>query len=72
VDPREAVAGVDAVHTDVWTSMGQEVEAAKRRRVFRRYQVNSTLMATAAPGALFMHCLPAHRGEEVSCAFRPS
>jgi len=66
VDPREAVAGVEAVYADVWTSMGQEVEAAKRRRLFRPYQVNSTLMAAAAPGALFMHCLPAHRGEEVT------
>jgi ornithine carbamoyltransferase len=46
--------------------MGQEVEAAKRRRIFRPYQVTSTLMAAASPGALFMHCLPAHRGEEVS------
>jgi len=66
VNPHEAVAGVDAIYTDVWTSMGQEVEAAKRRRVFRPYQVNSALMAMAAPGALFMHCLPAHRGEEVT------
>jgi ornithine carbamoyltransferase len=65
-DPREAVSGADAVYTDVWTSMGQEVEAAKRRRLFRPYQVNSALMGTAARGALFMHCLPAHRGEEVS------
>jgi ornithine carbamoyltransferase len=65
-DPREAVAGADAVYTDVWTSMGKEVEAAKRRRIFKPYQVNSTLMAAAAPGALFMHCLPAHRGEEVT------
>jgi ornithine carbamoyltransferase len=65
-DPREAVAGVDAVYTDVWTSMGKEVEAAKRRRIFKPYQVNNALMATAAPGALFMHCLPAHRGEEVT------
>ena len=65
-DPREAVAGVDAVYTDVWTSMGQEVEAAKRRRIFRPYQVTSALMAAAAPGALFMHCLPARRGEDVS------
>jgi ornithine carbamoyltransferase len=65
-DPREAVAGVDAVYTDVWTSMGQEIEAAKRRRIFRPFQVTSALMAGAAPGALFMHCLPAHRGEEVS------
>jgi ornithine carbamoyltransferase len=46
--------------------MGKEIEAAKRRRLFRPYQVNSSLMAAAAPGALFMHCLPAHRGEEVS------
>ncbi len=66
VDPREALQGVDAVYTDVWTSMGQEVESAKRRRVFRQFQVNGALMAMAAPGALFMHCLPAHRGEEVS------
>lgn len=66
VDPREAVAGADAIYTDVWTSMGQEVEAAKRRRTFRPYQVDSALMAAAAPGALFMHCLPAHRGEEVT------
>ena len=65
-DPREAVSGADAVYTDVWTSMGQEVEAAKRRRLFRQYQVDSALMAAAAPCALFMHCLPAHRGEEVS------
>ena len=65
-DPREAVAGADAVYTDVWTSMGQEVEAAKRRRIFKPYQVNSALMAAATRGALFMHCLPAHRGEEVS------
>ena len=66
VDPREAVAGVDAVYTDVWASMGQEQEAAERRLAFRPFQVNSALMAAAAPGALFMHCLPAHRGEEVT------
>jgi ornithine carbamoyltransferase len=65
-DPREAVAGVDAVYTDVWTSMGKEIEAAKRRRLFRPYQVNAALMALTAPDALFMHCLPAHRGEEVT------
>jgi ornithine carbamoyltransferase len=65
-DPLEAVAGVDAVYTDVWTSMGEEVEAAERRRVFARYQVNPELMSNAAPDALFMHCLPAHRGEEVT------
>jgi len=65
-DPREAVAGADAVYTDVWTSMGQEQEAAARRQAFRPYQVDAALMAVAAPRALFMHCLPAHRGEEVT------
>ena len=62
VDPREAVKGADAVYTDVWTSMGQEVEAAERTKIFSRYQVNEALMARAKPDALFMHCLPAHRG----------
>jgi ornithine carbamoyltransferase len=66
VDPREAVAGVDAVYTDVWASMGEEAEAVERRRAFTPYQVTARLMAAAAPGALFMHCLPAHRGEEVT------
>ena len=65
-DPREAVAGADAVYTDVWTSMGQEQEARVRRRIFEPFQVNSALMGAARPGALFMHCLPAHRGEEVT------
>jgi ornithine carbamoyltransferase len=65
-DPAEAVAGVDAVYTDVWTSMGEEAEADQRRRIFARYQVNEQLMAAAAPHACFMHCLPAHRGEEVT------
>jgi ornithine carbamoyltransferase len=65
-DPVDAVAGADAVYTDTWTSMGQEQEAALRREVFRSYQVNESLMALAKPGALFMHCLPAHRGEEVT------
>ena len=65
-DPREAVRGVDAVYTDVWASMGEEHEAAARRAVFAPYQVNDTLMAAARPDALFLHCLPAHRGEEVT------
>jgi ornithine carbamoyltransferase len=65
-DPGHAVTGVDAVYTDVWTSMGEEAEAVERRRVFAPYQVNRALMAAAAPHALFMHCLPAHRGEEVA------
>ena len=65
-DPREAVAHADAVYTDVWTSMGQEAEAGTRNVVFQQYQVNSQLMDAASPGALFMHCLPAHRGEEVT------
>ena len=65
-DPREAVVGVDAVYTDVWTSMGEEAEAADRQQIFAPYQVNADLMGCAAPDAVFMHCLPAHRGEEVT------
>ena len=65
-DPADAVAGADAVYTDTWTSMGQEAEADVRRQVFAAYQVNDELMSLAKPGALFMHCLPAHRGEEVT------
>ena len=65
-DPYEAVAGADAIYTDVWTSMGQEDEAAQRRAAFAGYQVDAALMAVAGPSAVFMHCLPAHRGEEVS------
>jgi ornithine carbamoyltransferase len=65
-DPRAAVAGVDAVYTDAWASMGQEGEAELRAGIFPPYQVNAKLMAEAAPHAVFMHCLPAHRGEEVT------
>jgi ornithine carbamoyltransferase len=65
-DAADAVAGADVVYTDTWTSMGQEAEAAVRRQVFAPYQVDEELMAVARPGALFMHCLPAHRGEEVT------
>jgi len=65
-EPHAAVAGVDAVYTDAWASMGQEQEAAERAQIFPPYQVNRALMAEAAPHAVFMHCLPAHRGEEVT------
>jgi len=65
-DPRAAVAGVDAIYTDAWASMGQEGEAELRAGIFPPYQVNQKLMAEAAPHAVFMHCLPAHRGEEVT------
>lgn len=65
-DPMEAAQGVDLVATDVWASMGQEEEQRKRRLAFADYQVTKALMAQADPNALFMHCLPAHRGEEVS------
>ncbi|MGH9157428.1 MAG: ornithine carbamoyltransferase [Acidimicrobiales bacterium] len=64
--PEEAVDGADAVSTDVWASMGQEAEATARRRSFEGYTVDEALMARAAPGAAFLHCLPAHRGEEVT------
>ncbi|MFN0091811.1 MAG: ornithine carbamoyltransferase [Acidimicrobiales bacterium] len=64
--PAEAVAGADVVYTDVWTSMGQEGEAAGRREAFAGFTVDEALMERAAPDAIFLHCLPAHRGEEVS------
>lgn len=66
VDPAEAVAGAQAVYTDVWTSMGQERESERRRIDFAGYQVNAPLMQQAAPGALVMHDLPAHRGDEIT------
>jgi ornithine carbamoyltransferase len=65
-DPREAVAGANAVYTDVWTSMGQEEEAEQRLVAFQGYCVDDAMMALARPDAIFMHCLPAHRGDEVS------
>ena len=65
-DPRQAVAGADLVVTDVWASMGMEAEQSERATRFAAYQVNPALMACAAESALFMHCLPAHRGEEVT------
>ena len=65
-DPAQAVAGADVVYTDVWTSMGQEAETKKRLTAFAGYCVTPQLMALAAPEAVFMHCLPAHRGEEVA------
>jgi ornithine carbamoyltransferase len=62
----EAASGADAIYTDVWTSMGQEEEAQRRRRVFRDYQVNSKVVRMAKSDAIVMHCLPAHRGEEIT------
>jgi ornithine carbamoyltransferase len=65
-DPEDAVKGADLVVTDVWASMGQELEVEERRKVFAPYQVNAALMSHAAKNAIFMHCLPAHRGDEVT------
>ncbi|HTS14255.1 MAG TPA: ornithine carbamoyltransferase [Candidatus Sulfotelmatobacter sp.] len=65
-DPTEALAGADAVYADVWTSMGRETERAARLAAFRGYTVDATMMGRAAPRAIFLHCLPAHRGEEVT------
>jgi ornithine carbamoyltransferase len=65
-DPHEAVAGADVVYTDVWASMGQESEAEERARIFAPYQVNGALFAEARPDAIAMHCLPAHRGQEIT------
>jgi ornithine carbamoyltransferase len=65
-NPHEGVVGADVIYTDTWTSMGQEAETEKRRLVFPPYQVNAALLAEAAPDAIVMHCLPAHRGEEIT------
>ena len=65
-NPVEAAADADGVYTDVWASMGQEGEAAKRREVFKGYQINDAVMASAKPDAMVMHCLPAHREEEIT------
>jgi ornithine carbamoyltransferase len=65
-DPHEAVSGADVVTTDVWTSMGQEAEAARRREAFRGCCVDTALVARAKPSAIVLHCLPAHRGEEIT------
>ncbi len=66
--PLEAAEGADAVHTDVWASMGQEDEAEARRQAFEGFAVDDAVMAAAGPSAVFMHCLPAHRGEEVTAS----
>jgi ornithine carbamoyltransferase len=65
-DPARAVKDADAVYTDVWASMGQEAEQAIRVRAFKGYQLNARLMKAASPKAIVMHCLPAHRGEEIT------
>ncbi len=65
-DPKAAVEGADAIYTDAWHSMGWEHEAAQRSKVFARYQVNEKLVAGAAEHAVYMHCLPAHRGQEIT------
>jgi ornithine carbamoyltransferase len=67
-DPAEAVAGADALYTDVWTSMGQEEESVLRRKAFSGFTIDDDLLARAAPDAVVLHCLPAHRGEEVAAS----
>ena len=65
-DPAEAARGADVINTDVWTSMGQDAEREKRLRDFQGFQVNDSLVQLGKPDVLVMHCLPAHRGEEIS------
>jgi len=65
-DPHEAVKGAQVIYTDTWTSMGQEAEAGKRLAAFKGYCVDAALLRLADPGAIVMHCLPAHRGEEIT------
>lgn len=65
-NPKDAAAGADVIYTDVWASMGQEAQAEEKHRLLEPYQINAELMAMAKPDALFMHCLPAHRGDEVT------
>jgi ornithine carbamoyltransferase len=65
-DPKEAVSGADVIYTDVWASMGQEHEAEERTQAFERYQINSQLLEFAPLHAIVLHCLPAHRGEEIT------
>jgi ornithine carbamoyltransferase len=67
-EPRDAVRAADAVYTDVWASMGKEAEREERRRIFAGYTVDAAMMASAGPDAIFLHCLPAHRGDEVADA----
>jgi ornithine carbamoyltransferase len=71
-DPREAVENADAVYTDVWTSMGQEAETEKRLKVFPPFQINAELMSRAKDDAIILHCLPAHRGEEITAEMMES
>jgi ornithine carbamoyltransferase len=65
-DPKSAAGGANVVYTDVWASMGQEDEVAKRKIIFKDFQINDRLLTNAAPGVLVMHCLPAHRGDEIT------